>query len=419
MTDALPPLDPTRSPEHAAVVSLALAVRDGGGRALLVGGWVRDALLTRLGRGQPSKDLDVEVFGIELGALKELLSSLGSVDEVGASFAVLRVRGIDVDFSLPRRDTKSGAGHRGFLVAADPSMSFADAARRRDFTINSISMDPLTGHVIDPTGGVADLKAGVLAATDRETFGEDPLRALRAVQMTARFALEPAPDLPALMREQDLSELPAERLETELRKLLLRGVEPSRGLELLRSGGGVRALPGLDANDATWQLRAMALDRWVGSRPPLPAALPEGWALLVAGASRKQRIKLLERVRPPVVVQKACHTLSDAPALIPDAPALRRLARRLEAGGTTVASLARVRTAQGVDCEAAVALATKLGLLERGPIDAVLGRDLLARGYAPGPSLGRLLAACRDAQDETGLTDPEALLAWAAATQES
>ena len=118
-------------------VRIAEAVRRAGGRALIVGGWVRDELA-----GRTPKDLDLEVFGVESGTLRGLLESIGRVDTVGESFAVHKVEGIDV--SLPRRESKTGRGHKGFTVEGDPSLSVEEAARRRDFTINAISRDPLT-----------------------------------------------------------------------------------------------------------------------------------------------------------------------------------------------------------------------------------------------------------------------------------
>src|SRR6202163_2608235 len=114
--------------------ALAMAVKENGGRALVVGGWVRDRLL-----GRESKDIDIEVFGVRADRLRALLEALGSVETVGESFQVYKLGNIDV--SLPRRESKSGPGHRGFDVAGDPSMTISDAARRRDFTINAIAWD--------------------------------------------------------------------------------------------------------------------------------------------------------------------------------------------------------------------------------------------------------------------------------------
>ena len=167
------------------VTAVAEAVRAAGGRALVVGGWVRDRLL-----GRESKDLDIEVFGLPGDVLRDVLGRLGRVEPVGNSFPVFKLAGIGdsvIDVALPRRESKAGRGHRGFVVEGDPAMSLADAARRRDFTINAIAWDPLTGAYEDPFDGRADLTRRLLRAVDPVTFGDDSLRVLRAVQFAARF----------------------------------------------------------------------------------------------------------------------------------------------------------------------------------------------------------------------------------------
>ena len=223
-------------------VEIAQAVRDAGGRALVVGGWVRDHLL-----GVRSKDVDIEVFGLEVERLEALLAGFGAVHAIGRAFGVLRVGGIDIDFSLPRRDSKRGPGHRGFDVEPDPTLDFAEAARRRDLTVNSIGIDPLTGEVLDPHGGRRDLERRVLRATDPAHFPEDPLRGLRAAQLAARLEMAPDEELVALCRTLDLSELSGERVFDELRKLLLRAARPSIGFKVLEDTGQLRFFPELDA----------------------------------------------------------------------------------------------------------------------------------------------------------------------------
>src|SRR3954471_24147802 len=157
------------------------------GRPRLVGGGVRDQLL-----GLAPKDFDVEVGGVDFETLQRTLAPFGSTDVVGRSFGVIKVRsrasGAEYDFSLPRRESKTGAGHRGFAVQPDPLLSDAEAAARRDFTLNAIAFDPFTGQVIDPHGGKRDLQARVLRHTSA-AFIEDPLRVLRAFQLAARFDL--------------------------------------------------------------------------------------------------------------------------------------------------------------------------------------------------------------------------------------
>ena len=136
-------------------------MRSAGGRALVVGGWVRDAL-----RQHPSKDADLEIFGVAEDRLPSLLAPFGRVEPVGNSFPVYKVvngaDGSQIDVALPRRESKSGRGHKGFAVHGDPSMSIREAARRRDFTINAISWDPLTDDLskcLLPVGGTSPLAA--------------------------------------------------------------------------------------------------------------------------------------------------------------------------------------------------------------------------------------------------------------------
>src|SRR5829696_5716618 len=146
------------------ILRLARAVGEAGGRALLVGGCVRDRLL---GRGV--KDWDVEVYGVEPSALRELLARFGRVNVVGEAFTVYKL-GHDLDVSLPRRERKAGRGHRGFVIEGDPSMPVEDAARRRDFTVNAILEDPLTGDLLDPFGGRADIERKLIRAVAPDTF---------------------------------------------------------------------------------------------------------------------------------------------------------------------------------------------------------------------------------------------------------
>jgi tRNA nucleotidyltransferase (CCA-adding enzyme) len=224
------------------VIALAEAVRAEGGRALLVGGCVRDLLMDR-----ESKDWDVEVYGLEPAKLRTLLDRFGSVNVVGEAFTVYKL-GTDLDVSLPRRERKSGRGHRAFVIEGDPSMTIEDAARRRDFTVNAIMQDPLTGEVIDPFKGQEDIKNKILRAVSVDTFAEDSLRVLRAAQFAARFEFEIEPETVLLCRGIDLSDLPAERVWGEIEKLLLQAQQPSIGLRWLRELGAIEQLfPELNA----------------------------------------------------------------------------------------------------------------------------------------------------------------------------
>jgi len=187
---------------------LLAALRAAGGRPYVVGGAVRDSLL-----GLPIKDLDVEVFSLPAERLEPVLAAHGRVDAVGQAFRVYKLSGVEgvegaLDVALPRRDSKVGPGHRGISVEGDPSLSIEEAARRRDFTINAMLLDPATGRLLDPWGGQRDLEARLLRAVDARTVGEDPLRALRAVQLAARHELAVDPATAALCAAMPLAELP-------------------------------------------------------------------------------------------------------------------------------------------------------------------------------------------------------------------
>lgn len=210
-------------------------------RALMVGGFVRDALL-----GGHPKDADIEVLGLSPERLEELLDQLfpGKVDRVGQQFGILKVKvsdTVEFDVSIPRSESKSGAGHKGFVTNSDPSMSVFEAARRRDFTWNALAADVMTGEVFDHYGGIQDLKDKVLRVTDPERFRDDPLRVMRAVQFAARLDFKIEPQSLQLMKEMvtegALNELPSERITSELEKLLLKAERPSIGFEAARELG--------------------------------------------------------------------------------------------------------------------------------------------------------------------------------------
>ena len=220
------------------VIELSRAIRELGGRALLVGGCVRDALM-----GKAPKDWDLEVYNLDPERLREVLDQFGPVNVVGEAFTVYKL-GHHLDVSIPRRERKSGRGHRGFVIEGDPEMSVVEATKRRDFTINAILEDPLTGEMIDPYSGQKDIEQRILRAVSVETFAEDSLRVLRAAQFAARFEFYIDPATIELCRAIDLSDLPAERIWGELEKLLLQSRRPSVGIEsLLELGASEQLFP--------------------------------------------------------------------------------------------------------------------------------------------------------------------------------
>lgn len=216
---------PDKAKKIMRLLSDVMGARD----VLIVGGFVRDSLL-----GIPSKDVDIEVYGLGLDEIASALADSGEfkVDAVGKSFGVLKIDN-EIDVSVPRREKKNGSGHRGFSVEPDPDMSVEDAAARRDFTINSMAMD-IDGNIIDPWSGLEDLERGVLRPTS-EAFSEDPLRVMRAMQFASRFVFEASitTEIRSIEMVSRKSELPKERLWEEWKKWALKGKMPSAGLRFL------------------------------------------------------------------------------------------------------------------------------------------------------------------------------------------
>jgi tRNA nucleotidyltransferase (CCA-adding enzyme) len=423
---------------------LAGAIQAAGGRALIVGGWVRDQLL-----GLTSKDIDLEVFNLPAPRLLELLQRFGRVDTVGESFTVYKLGAIDV--SLPRRESKVGRGHKGFAVEGDPSLSITEAARRRDFTVNAISRDPITGELLDPFNGEDDLRHHRLRMVDGRTFGEDSLRVLRGVQFAARFHLEMDEDTRAVCREIDLDDLPAERIWGEFEKLLLRAERPSIGLRLAWDLGVVhRVLPELVPlatcrQDPEWhpegdvwthtlmvvdqaRRRIDGLDRGPAVAMMLGALCHDlGKPLTTVEAEGRVKspghedagvplaTRLLDRlnvqtldgydVRRAVLGLVAEHMRPNA-FLKSSTPvsdgAFRRLAQRVD-----LELLARFAEADcegrggRFDCSASqwfLSRARALGVEHAPPPPLVLGRHLLPLGVPPGPRMGEILRAVYEKQ---------------------
>lgn len=241
------------------VHEIAALVKGVGGRALLVGGCVRDYLV-----GREAKDFDVEVFGVEAEKLEGMLSEKFGIHTIGRSFGVFKVRDLEIDVSIPRGEVKVGLGHKGFEVYGDPYLSYEEASSRRDFTMNAMMYDPLTHEILDPHGGRGDLERGVLRHVS-EKFSEDPLRVMRGMQFVARFELKVDGETLALCKRITPETLPKERIFDEWAKLLTKGVKPSLGMKFLLDTGWIGYYPELEAligceQDAMWHPEG---DVWV------------------------------------------------------------------------------------------------------------------------------------------------------------
>lgn len=204
------------------IEKIAKKIQEKGGRIYYVGGYVRDKEL-----GIENKDIDVEMYGIDFEEITSILSEFGKIDLVGASFGIYKIQGIDIDFCFPRRETQIGKGHKDFEVSIDPYISTEDAARRRDFTINSIMQDVNTGELVDNFGGIEDLDKKIIKHIDDKTFIEDPLRVLRACQFAARLGFDIDEKTILLCKTLDISTLPQERIYEEVKKGILKANTPS------------------------------------------------------------------------------------------------------------------------------------------------------------------------------------------------
>ena len=271
---------------------IALRVKAAGGTAYFVGGYVRDLLL-----GRENKDIDIEVHGIMPNVLTDILSSLGEMTAFGESFGIFGLRHCHLDIAMPRSERATGAGHRDFLCTLDPFIGTDRAAIRRDFTVNALMQDILTGEIIDHFGGLTDLDAHVLRHMDDRRFAEDPLRVLRGAQFAARFDFRIAPETVQVCSRMDLSALPPERVFGELEKALMKASQPSVFFRELRQMGQL-------------DFWFPELERLIGTPQP-PQYHPEGdvWThtLLVLD----QAAVLRDRAEDPLGLMLAalCHDL--------------------------------------------------------------------------------------------------------------
>lgn len=427
---------------------IAQLVKNAGGRALLVGGCVRDELL-----GCECDDIDIECFGIEPDVLIKELSSRYELDLVGASFGVIKLLRENVDVALPRRETKLGLGHRAFETECDPSLSVRDAAARRDFTINAIYKDPLTGEFVDPWGGKDDLEKRILRHVSPH-FSEDPLRVLRGMQFVARFGLEAAAETIEICRAMAIENLARERLFEEWAKLLLKGKKISKGLEFLRATGWVKYYPELERligceQDPNWHpegdvwnhtlccLDAFALEREKRSeegRGDRREDLIVGFAVLCHDFGKpactrydpvKKRIRSLGHddagVEPTV---SFLERLTNEEKLLKEVPPLVRFhmrpfsmwrdkssdsaIRRLAAKVVRIDRLVRVAAADDLGrppypsspehLQWLADQARRLEVESAAPFPIVRGRDLIALGMKPSVEFGKILSALYEAQ---------------------
>ncbi|PYP85153.1 MAG: polynucleotide adenylyltransferase [Blastocatellia bacterium AA13] len=455
------------------VIQLCRIIESEGGRALLVGGYVRDQML-----GIASKDCDIEVYGVQPDRLRAILQDIGPVNAVGERFTVYKLvlskpdnqrhssrDRYEVDVSLPRRETKTGRGHKGFLVEGDPAMFIQDAARRRDFTINAVLFDPLTGQTLDPFNGLADLQNRILRAVSAETFVEDSLRVLRAMQFAARFEMTIEPSTLTLCRSIELNDLPKERIWGEFEKLFTKADRPSIGLRAALELGildrlfpEIRALvdcpqdSDLHPEGDVFTHVALSLDQAVEAASELPTEkrLAVMLAVLCHDFGKPSTTKICEgkvtsaghdeaggEPSRSVLNRLGLHTLSGYDVRSQVLSLVREHLRPSQyfdrRGSSTDGAIRRLACRVDIDLLYRVAKADALGRgpaasseapdwfisrardlgVDNGPLPPLLlGRHLLEAGVNPGPKIGEVLRRVYELQlDEEVNTGEEALTA--------
>ena len=405
------------------LLKIAGDIREAGGRAFLVGGWVRDALL-----GKSCRDYDVEVYDMAQDALVPILSKYGRTNLVGKAFGVihLAMKGLSLDFSFPRTESKVGYGHRGFVVHTDEKLSFKEAALRRDFTINAMGMELPELTLCDPYGGIDDLKSHTLRHVG-PAFAEDSLRILRGVQFASRFGCTLAPSTVELCRTLSLDDLSVERLFEEFKKWLLKPGKPSLGLKAFLDIKLDEYFPEIHPFKNSWETLGTILDNMV----PLRDTLPEAQAMEFAFAallsdSAETSLKFLERITNETHLLKIVPPLLKAyqeldAAIVNDAPALRRLAVKL--GGLKLLGLLvkctpcefyAGSTADG-ECFADKLwnATSELDLIEEAPQPYLTGKMLMDLGVKPGKQMGEVIKASFELQLDGEIKNADEAVAWA------
>jgi tRNA nucleotidyltransferase (CCA-adding enzyme) len=410
--------------------------------AFFVGGCVRDSII-----GVESKDIDVEVFDISIDELVDILTPHGKVSTVGKSFGVVKLTtpdGQDFDFSLPRRDSKCGVGHKGFKVVPDSTLTIEEAAARRDFTMNAMSIDVHTGKLVDPFGGESDFKAGILRHTS-PAFAEDPLRVLRGFQFCGKFNLSAAPETINFCKQlkDEFHTLPKERVWVEWEKWATKSTKPSAGLRFLKECGWLDHFPEVSAlieceQNPEWHPEG---DVFEHTCQVIDAAAGKGLTVVMAalchdlgkpettftddsGTIRSPghcqsgvpvSEKFLNRIGAPKALIKKILPLV-AEHLVHLQPPTKKTVRRLivRLGDATVSELIELITADHAgrgsasgQCPPAAekikCLADEIGN-EVQPI--VMGRHLIDRGLKPGPHFKELLSRAFEAQLDGKFNNP-------------
>ena len=383
---------------------VAYAIELAGGRAWLVGGWVRDQLL-----GRESNDLDLEAGGLDADELELALSALGPVIRVGRAFPVFKLKmdGMTLDISQPRADSLPDG-----QVSVDPDLPVEESAARRDLRINAIAIDPLTEELCDPFDGQGDLQRRQLRAVDAERFLDDPLRVLRAARFAAQLNFKADDQLVEISSRADWSLVASERIGIELCRLL-RAPFPHQGLYTgCRLGVWSALLKGITIENSGPELCAMERMPTIG-----PRLGPESRALAVALAILLHRIPASDfdhtMDRLDIYRKEGLDLRNEIEIAIGRYQELAENCDRSSLlwaaeSGELAISLGLALALQPSDTlSEAIKIASELGVLHTPVLPLIMGRDLVDIGVEPGAALGRLLESIRSAQLDGRISTPE------------
>ncbi len=385
-------------------------LENNGARAVIIGGYIRDFLLNI-----ESNDIDIEVYNISsFEKLENLLKEFGSVNSVGKSFGVckLSLENFSLDFTLPRVDSKVASGHSGFEIKIQKNLDFIDATRRRDFSINAIGYDVFNKKILDPFNGINDLRDKALKMVDAETFVEDPLRVLRAVQFCSRFDLEMNEELfflcKSMVEQNMLLELPKERIYGEIKKLLFKSKKPSLGFELLKKLGALKYfLQCSDSMKAIDNLAKLKITNKKTNEVLMLAALCYKFnstqienfiAKLSDNKELFKRVSILVK-NLNVIIDLCSKTISDYD--------IYKLSTKVNIEELSILSNAVYGAGDVVR-----ARAKELNILNKKMPTILRGKDLIASGMKPSKEFGKILDVAYEAQMHKKFSSHDEGIRW-------
>lgn len=421
---------------------IMMDIHNAGGRIFYVGGYVRDEFT-----GNKNKDIDVEIHDISVNKVKSILSKYGKVDIVGESFGVLKIMGMDIDFAFPRTESKVGEKHVDFEVQVDPFLSLEESARRRDFTMNAIMKDVITGEIVDPFNGISDIENKVIKMIDKETFVDDNLRPLRACQFASRFNMTIDEEVIQLAKTLDYTNLSKERIAEEMKKAL-KSSSPSIAFNYMLEMGIINQLspelaqmaeteqdPIWHPEGSVWNHTMQVLDMAAKLKGETNNPIYFMYFALIHDVGKINTTKLNKNGRLSAIgheltgkalAQKVITSITNESSMVPyveemiehhmiphkvlemKAIKLRRLMAKTNMkelllfnicdntkGGKSAVSMAK-KAAQ-YDEKVALVRSLEQGI-PFGITPIVMGRDLISWGFTPGPQFSKLLSEALELQ---------------------